>query len=76
MPAPFEALQIIAPDQFDLAQKLMLERTNERKERRTVPLNTAGQSLLSGTSSAATAEAGWCSLPTGQPPPCGWDAGP
>ncbi len=48
MPAPFEALQIIAPDQFDLAQKLMLERTNERKERRTVPLNTAGQSLLSG----------------------------
>ena len=45
---PFEALQIIAPDQFDLAQKLMLERTNERKERRTVPLNTAGQSLLSG----------------------------
>lgn len=45
---PFEALQIIAPDQFDLAQKLMLERTNERKERRTVPLNTTGQSLLSG----------------------------
>lgn len=45
---PFEDLQIIAPDQFDLAQKLMLERTNERKERRTVPLNTAGQSLLSG----------------------------
>lgn len=65
---PFEALQIIAPDQFDLAQKLMLERTNERKERRTVPLNTTGQSLLSGTSSAATVEAGWCSLPTGQPP--------
>ena len=26
----------------------MLERTNERKERRTVPLNTTGQSLLSG----------------------------
>ena len=45
---PFEALQIIAPDHFDLAQKLMLERTNERKEHRTVPLNTTGQSLLSG----------------------------
>ena len=36
-------LQIIAPDHFDLAQKLMLERTNERKEHRTVPLNTTGQ---------------------------------
>ncbi len=28
---PFDELQIIAPDHFDLAQKLMLERTNERK---------------------------------------------
>ena len=45
---PFEALQIITPDQFDLAQRLMLERSNERKEHRTVPLNTTGQSLLSG----------------------------
>lgn len=45
---PFDELQIIAPDHFDLAQKLMLERTNERKEHRTVPLNTTGQSLLSG----------------------------
>ena len=45
---PFDELQIIAPDHFDLAQKLMLERTNERKEHRTVPLNTTGQSLLCG----------------------------
>ena len=45
---PFDELQIIAPDHFDLAQKLMMERTNERKEHRTVPLNTTGQSLLSG----------------------------
>ena len=45
---PFDELQIIALDHFDLAQKLMLERTNERKEHRTVPLNTTGQSLLSG----------------------------
>lgn len=47
-PNPFEELQIIRPEVFDLAQKLMLERTNERKERRTMPLNTTGQSLLSG----------------------------
>ena len=45
---PFEALQIIAPEHFDLAQQLMLERANERKDQRTVPLNTTGQSLLSG----------------------------
>ena len=45
---PFEALQIITPEHFDMAQRLMLERTNERKEQRTVPLNTTGQSLLSG----------------------------
>lgn len=73
----FEALQIIAPDQFDLAQKLMLERTNERKERRTVPLNTAGQSLLSGNIFC-----GHCGGQAGahhqrdNHPPCGWDAGP
>lgn len=65
---PFEALQIIAPDQFDLAQKLMLERTNERKERRTVPLNTTGQSLLSGNIFCGHCGGRWCSLPTGQPP--------
>lgn len=45
---PFEELQIINPYTFDLAQKLMEERTNEKKEERTAPLNTAGQSLLSG----------------------------
>ncbi len=45
---PFEELQIINPYTFDLAQKLMEERTNEKKEDRTAPLNTAGQSLLSG----------------------------
>ncbi len=45
---PFEELQIIKPELFDMAQRLMLERSNERKEHRTVPLNTTGQSLLSG----------------------------
>ncbi len=33
---------------FDMAQNLMTERTNENKEYRTMPLNTTGQSLLSG----------------------------
>ena len=45
---PFEELQIIKPELFDLAQRLMLERTKENKEQRTMPLNTTGQSLLSG----------------------------
>lgn len=45
---PFEELQIIKPELFDLAQRLMLERTKESKEQRTMPLNTTGQSLLSG----------------------------
>ncbi len=45
---PFEELQIITPELFDLAQRLMLERTKENKEQRTMPLNTTGQSLLSG----------------------------
>lgn len=31
-----------------MAQSLMTERTNENKEYRTLPLNTTGQSLLSG----------------------------
>ena len=35
---PFEELQIIKPEMFDLAQKLMLERSMERKDERTVPL--------------------------------------
>ena len=45
---PFEELQIIKPEMFDLAQKLMLERSMESKDERTMPLNTTGQSLLSG----------------------------
>ena len=45
---PFEELQIIKPELFDMAQNLMTERTNENKEYRTMPLNTTGQSLLSG----------------------------
>lgn len=45
---PFEELQIIKPELFDMAQFLMTERTNENKEYRTLPLNTTGQSLLSG----------------------------
>lgn len=45
---PIKELQIINPYTFDLAQKLMEERTNEKREIRTAPLNTAGQSLLSG----------------------------
>lgn len=45
---PFEELQIIKPELFDMAQALMAERTNENKEYRTLPLNTTGQSLLSG----------------------------
>ena len=31
-----------------MAQSLMTQRTNENKEYRTLPLNTTGQSLLSG----------------------------
>ena len=45
---PFEELQIIKPELFDMAQDLMTARTNENKEYRTIPLNTTGQSLLSG----------------------------
>lgn len=45
---PFEDLQIIDPITFDKAQRLMLERTEEKKNIRTAPLNTTGQSLLSG----------------------------
>ena len=44
----FPEFQIISPDYFEMAQKLMAERINERKETRTMPLNTTGQSLLSG----------------------------
>lgn len=45
---PFEELQIIRPEVFELAQSLMNERTNAYKECRTVPLKTTGQSLVSG----------------------------
>jgi len=45
---PFKELQIVEPYTFDLAQKLMAERVNEKKDERTAPLNTSGQSLLSG----------------------------
>ena len=45
---PFKELQIIDPYTFDLAQKLIEERVNEKKEERVTPLNTSGQSLLSG----------------------------
>lgn len=44
----FEELQIIPPDTFELAQKLMTERTNEYNSKRTMPKITSGQSLLSG----------------------------
>lgn len=45
---PFKELQIIKPEVFDLAQQLIQERAKENKKQRTVPLNTTGQSLLSG----------------------------
>lgn len=41
-------LQIIDQDTFDRAQQLMEQRANESRETCTVPLNTSGQSLLSG----------------------------
>lgn len=44
----FPELQIVDPDTFNLAQKLMTERINEYNEQRTMPRNTSGQSLLSG----------------------------
>ena len=44
----FEDLQIIPTETFELAQKLMTERTNEYNAQRTMPRTTSGQSLLSG----------------------------
>jgi DNA invertase Pin-like site-specific DNA recombinase len=44
----FQELQIITPEQFQLAQKLMEERANDCNALRTMPRNTRGQSLLSG----------------------------
>lgn len=40
--------QIISEDTFQQVQALMLERTNAYSNRRSLPLNTRGQSLLSG----------------------------
>ena len=44
----FPELQIIDPDTFELAQKLMTERVNAYNEQRTMPRNTSAQSLQSG----------------------------
>lgn len=41
-------IQIICAQRYEQAQTLMLTRTNERNEMRTMPLNTTGQSLMSG----------------------------
>lgn len=43
-----EELQIIDQFTFDRAQEIMHDRISEKKDTRTTPLNTAGQSLLSG----------------------------
>ena len=44
----FEELQIVDPDTFALAQKLMAERVNEYNAQRTMPKNVSGQAMLSG----------------------------
>ena len=44
----FPEYQIIPPETFELAQKLMEERAVDCNALRTMPLNTRGQSLLSG----------------------------
>ncbi len=41
-------LQIISPEEFELAQEIRQSRANSAEEKRTVPLNTRGESLLSG----------------------------
>lgn len=45
---PIPELTIIDANTFDLVQALMAERSNKAEETRTIPLNTTGQSLLSG----------------------------
>lgn len=45
---PIDALRIIDQHTYDLAQDVMAQRTAEAVEVRTLPLNTTGQSLLSG----------------------------
>ncbi len=44
----FPELQIISPETYELAQKLLAERANDCNYQRTMPLTTSGQSLLSG----------------------------
>ena len=44
----FEELQIVDPDTFALAQKLMAERVNEYNERRTMPKKISSKAMLSG----------------------------
>ncbi len=45
---PFEALRIITPEIFEKAQAIMKMRLTGNQAIRTIPLNTKGQSLLSG----------------------------
>ncbi|MPM05903.1 hypothetical protein SDC9_52198 [bioreactor metagenome] len=45
---PFRELQIIDPATFVRAQEVMAQRTNGNQDTRTLPLNTTGQTLLSG----------------------------
>ena len=44
----FPELQIITPAVFNLAQKLIDERKNDSSDKRSMPLNIRGKSLLSG----------------------------
>ena len=44
----FPELQIIDPDVFEMAQKLLQQRSTKNNTERTAPLNTRGSSLLSG----------------------------
>lgn len=48
MSEPIDELRIIDQHTYDLAQQVMAQRTNKAAETRTMPLNTTGQSLLSG----------------------------
>ena len=41
-------LQIISPEEFERAQEIRQARANSAEEERTIPLNTKGESLLSG----------------------------
>lgn len=48
MSEPIDELRIIDQHTYDLAQQIMAQRASEVNETRTLPLNTTGQSLLSG----------------------------